>query len=90
MSDDELFRQCQKGDIGAFGELVRKHEGWLRSQLRDWTAADDLAQDAFVTAFRKIGSFRGDSSFEVWLRGLRRIIFGITSANAARTMWEGV
>ncbi|MEP4077247.1 RNA polymerase sigma factor [Haloferula sp.] len=74
ISNEELLRRCRKGDIDAFGELVRRHEGWLRgwlrSRLRDWTAADDLAQDAFVTAFKKIGDFRGDSSFETWLRGI--------------------
>jgi len=75
-SDEELLRLSRKGDIEAFGELVRANEGWLRawlrSQLRDWTAADDLAQDAFVTAFSKIRDFRGESSFEIWLRGIAK------------------
>ena len=44
--------------------------GMLRARLGDWTAADDLAQDAFVTAFRKLRDFRGDSSFESWLRAI--------------------
>lgn len=71
---EQLLHQSREGDLEAFSELVRRHQGWLRgllrSQLRDWTAADDLAQDAFVTAFRKIRNFRGDSSFETWLRGI--------------------
>jgi RNA polymerase sigma-70 factor (ECF subfamily) len=69
-----VITRSQAGDLDAFGQLVRTHEGWLRgwlrSQLRDWTAADDLAQDAFVTAFRKIREFRGDGSFESWLRSI--------------------
>ncbi|MBK1832127.1 sigma-70 family RNA polymerase sigma factor [Verrucomicrobiaceae bacterium R5-34] len=70
----ELIKRSQSGDLDAFGLLVRAHQGWLRGwlrgQLRDWTAADDLAQDAFVTAFKKIREFRGDGSFEAWLRSI--------------------
>lgn len=70
--DLDLIRRSQAGDQKAFGMLVRAHEGWLRAwlraQLHDWTAADDLAQDAFVTAFLKIREFRGEGSFEAWLR----------------------
>jgi RNA polymerase sigma-70 factor (ECF subfamily) len=60
--------------MDAFGCLVRLHEGWvrgfLRSRIRDWAAADDLAQDVFVTAFRRIRSYSGEASFEGWLRGI--------------------
>ncbi|MEP2775884.1 MAG: sigma-70 family RNA polymerase sigma factor [Luteolibacter sp.] len=70
--DLDFIKLSQAGDQKAFGMLVRAHEGWLRawlrSQLQDWTAADDLAQDAFVTAFLKIREFRGEGSFEAWLR----------------------
>lgn len=71
-SDLESIKRSQAGDQMAFRELVRAHEGWLRawlrSKLRDWTAADDLAQDTFITAFLKIRDFRGEGSFEAWLR----------------------
>lgn len=57
-----------------FGEIVRRHEGgiraFLRSRIRDWAAADDLAQDVFVTAFRKLKSFRNEAGIESWLRGI--------------------
>ncbi len=70
----KLIERSQAGDIDAFGKLVRANQGWLRSwlrgQLRDWTAADDLAQDTFVTAFKKIKQFRGDGSYESWLRSI--------------------
>lgn len=70
--DLEIIKRSQSGDMAAFRELVRAHEGWLRawlrSQLSDWTAADDLAQDTFVTAFLKIRDFRGEGSLEAWLR----------------------
>ncbi|MCW1916895.1 sigma-70 family RNA polymerase sigma factor [Luteolibacter sp. GHJ8] len=72
-----LVRQVQQrgpGWMEAFGQLVRHHEGWvrgfLRSRIRDWAAADDLAQDVFVTAFKRVKAYRGESSFEGWLRGI--------------------
>ena len=65
---------CQPGDLDGFSRLVREHEGWVRGYLRarinDWTAADDLVQEVFITAFRKLDSFKGDSSFESWLKGI--------------------
>lgn len=76
-SSDELLRRvrtCGPGWVEAFGELVRRHEGWirgfLRSRIRDWAAADDLAQDVFVTAFRRVKTFHSEASFESWLRGI--------------------
>lgn len=73
-SSDQVLQRSREGDLKAFGELVRQNEGWvrgfLRARIRDWSSADDLAQDVFVTAFRNIRGFRGDSSFETWLRGI--------------------
>ncbi|WP_193215093.1 sigma-70 family RNA polymerase sigma factor [Luteolibacter marinus] len=62
------------GWMEAFGELVRMNEGWVRgflyARIRDWSSADDLAQDVFVTAFRRVSTYRRDASFEAWLRGI--------------------
>jgi len=73
-TDNESLRELRKLDPAAFSDLVREHEGWVRgyfrARIRDWTAADDLAQDVFVTAFRGIRKFRGDSSVATWLRGI--------------------
>ncbi len=73
----DLLRRVQArgpGWMEAFGELVRLNEGWvrgfLRSRVRDWSAADDLAQEVFVTAFRRVKTFRGEAGFEGWLRGI--------------------
>jgi len=72
--NSQILERSRGGDLDAFGELVSMHEGWvrgfLRSRIRDWAAADDLAQEVFVTAFRKIRDFRGESEFEGWLRGI--------------------
>lgn len=65
-----LIKRSQFGGLDAFGELVRIHQGWLRGQLTDWTVADDLAQETFVTALKKIKQYRGDGRFESWLRSI--------------------
>lgn len=59
-------------DRDAFGQLVRRHQGMVRAQLRrllkgDATAADDLAQETFLLAWRKLGQFRGEARFSTWL-----------------------
>jgi len=55
----------------AFGELVRRHQALVRSMLhrmcRNHALADDLAQDTFIRAFEKVGSFKGTGSFKSWL-----------------------
>lgn len=59
-------------DPRAFEQLVRRHQGMVRAQLRrllhgDHAAADDLAQEAFLLAWRKLDQFRGEASFATWL-----------------------
>ncbi len=66
-----LVRRAQAGDLDAFGDLVdRNRRAVFRAALAavgSATEADDVAQDAFMTAFRKLGTFRGDSTFKTWL-----------------------
>lgn len=75
-NSEQLVRSSQQGDIDAFGRLILLNEGWLRAylrgRLRDRHAADDLAQDVFVTAFKCIREFRTGENFEAWLRGIAR------------------
>lgn len=70
-ADLELAERCQRGDAGAFEELYRLHAGRLyRLMLRmagSVQDAEDLLQDVFLQAHRKLGSFRGDSSLGTWL-----------------------
>jgi RNA polymerase sigma-70 factor (ECF subfamily) len=70
-SDLDLVRLAQAGDVEAFGELVeRNRRAVFRAALaavRSPAEADDVAQEAFVTAYRKLASFRGDSQFRTWL-----------------------
>ena len=56
----------------AFGELVRRHQSSVRATLRrltngDDALADDLAQEAFVLAWRNLASFRDEARFSTWL-----------------------
>ena len=70
-SDLDLVRRAQAGDTEAFGELVeRNRRAVFRAALAALGSpaeADDVAQEAFVTAFRKLGGFRGDSAFRTWM-----------------------
>jgi RNA polymerase sigma factor (sigma-70 family) len=73
MSDsDRLAESAAKGEIAAFAVLVRLHQGKLRAFLRrmargDAALADDLAQETFLEAYRKIAQFRGEGTFASWL-----------------------
>lgn len=70
-ADLELARRCQKGDAAAFEELYRQHAGRLYNlafrMAGSAQEADDLLQEVFLHAHRKLGSFRGDSSLGTWL-----------------------
>ncbi len=69
--DLELAQRCRHGDGEAFEELYRAHAGRLYNLVFRMAgsadAADDLLQDVFLHAHRKLGSFRGDSSLGTWL-----------------------
>jgi RNA polymerase sigma-70 factor (ECF subfamily) len=70
--DVELARRAALGERAAFGELVRRHSSAVRGLMRrlgaDPSLADDLAQDAFLTAFEQIAEFRGDGTFQAWVK----------------------
>ncbi len=67
----ELVRRAQAGDTDAFGALVdRNRRAVFRAALAALGSAadaEDVTQDAFVTAYYKLGSFRGDAAFRTWL-----------------------
>jgi RNA polymerase sigma-70 factor (ECF subfamily) len=69
--DLSLVRRAQAGDTDAFGALVeRNRRAVFRAAvaaLGSATDADDVAQEAFVLAYRKLASFRGESAFRTWL-----------------------
>jgi RNA polymerase sigma-70 factor, ECF subfamily len=72
MNESVLVARAAAGEASAFGALVRAHQSKLRGFLArlargDHALADDLAQDTFVEAYRKIAQFRGEGSFAGWL-----------------------
>ncbi len=73
VSSDEkqLIRECLAGRTEAFGELVIRYQDRLFNALVGVLGspddAHDIAQDAFVQAFQRLKSFRGDSAFYSWL-----------------------
>ena len=66
-----LVQRVQKGDKTAFDLLVRKYQHkvvkLVTRYLRDPSEAEDVAQEAFIKAYRAIPQFRGDSAFYTWL-----------------------
>ena len=69
--DMALVERCTRGELGAFAELYRTHSGRLFSvacrMLGNTADAEDLLQEIFLTAHRKLESFRGESSLGTWL-----------------------
>jgi RNA polymerase sigma-70 factor (ECF subfamily) len=69
-AESMLVRQAVSGDAGAFEELVRRYQHRIVNLTRvlgGGNDAEDLAQEAFLRAYRGLGRFRGDSAFHTWL-----------------------
>jgi RNA polymerase sigma-70 factor (ECF subfamily) len=69
--DGGLVDRARRGDGDAFGQLVLKYQhravNFARGILLQSADAEDVAQDAFIRAYRGLGRFHGDSSFRTWL-----------------------
>jgi RNA polymerase sigma-70 factor (ECF subfamily) len=70
-----LVARAAAGDRAAFAALVQGHQGYLRKLLGricrgDQGRADDLAQEAFLRAWRALPGFRGEARFRTWLTRL--------------------
>ncbi len=74
--ESAFIAQAQRGSIDAYAALVREHQApirrYLTRYLRDAVAADDLAQDVFVLAFRDLSAFEGRTRLAGWLFGIAR------------------
>jgi RNA polymerase sigma-70 factor (ECF subfamily) len=71
IDDQELVARVQKGDKKAFDILVLKYQNKtlkvISRYIRDPYEAQDVAQEAFIKAYRALAKFRGDSAFYTWL-----------------------
>ncbi len=69
--DQQLVERVQRGDKRAFDLLVLKYQhkilGLIVRFVHDAQEAQDVAQEAFIKAYRALGNFRGDSAFYTWL-----------------------
>ncbi len=75
----DLVDRCRRGELGAFEELYRAHSGRLFS-------AEDQLQEIFLSAHRKLESFRGESALGTWLYRLAmNQILDYVRSRAART-----
>ncbi|MFA4892392.1 RNA polymerase sigma factor [Brevundimonas sp.] len=74
-SDAELVSRALAGSDAAFSRLVERHQAAVRGFLRralggGWAEADDVAQDAFLAAWRSLRSLRDPSGVRAWLCGI--------------------
>ena len=71
ISDSVLVELCIGGQRDAFASLVQRHQDAVFNLAYRWTRdrdeAADLAQETFIRAYRKLGSYRTDRSFRNWL-----------------------
>ncbi|MDD5578596.1 MAG: RNA polymerase sigma factor RpoE [Methylobacter sp.] len=69
--DEELVLRVQQGDKSAYDLLVIKYQHKIiqlvNRYVKDPSEAQDVAQEAFIKAYRALGNFRGDSAFYTWL-----------------------
>ena len=86
--DQQLVERAQRGDKRAFELLVVKYQSKLARLLsrlvRDPAEVEDVAQEAFIKAYRALPSFRGDSAFYTWLYRI-----AISTAKNYLVAWGG-
>src|SRR5437868_12519320 len=79
VSELDLVRQCQAGQTDAFDQLVTRYRtrvfAMIYNMVHNEQDAWDLAQEAFVKAWKSIGRFKGKSSFYTWIY---RIVMNVT------------
>ena len=85
-----LVERARNGDLAAFETIYRTHAGRLYSvayrMLGNATDAEDMLQDVFLSAHRKLDSFRGDSALGTWLYRLAtNLCLDHLRSRAART-----
>ncbi|ATJ82269.1 RNA polymerase sigma factor RpoE [Halomonas beimenensis] len=70
-TDQQLVERAQKGDTRAFDLLVKKYQhkiiGLIGRYVHDQAEVQDVAQEAFIKAYRALGKFRAESAFYTWM-----------------------
>ena len=75
LTDAELVGRALAGSDAAFAQLVGRHQAGVRAFMRrmlasGWAEADDLAQEAFLAAWRSLRSLKEPAGFKTWLLGI--------------------
>ncbi len=77
-NDQHLVERAQAGDAAAFEALMKPYFASLRritySFCRDWTQADDLAQEALLKVFRSLSTFSADTDLRAWVYSVTRSV----------------
>ncbi|UCH35961.1 MAG: sigma-70 family RNA polymerase sigma factor [Armatimonadota bacterium] len=89
IADGEIVRRCLAGERDAFAELVQRHQrvvyGVAVRMLGKRDQAEDAAQEAFVRAYSRLSTFRGDCAVRVWLiRIVTRLCLDLLRARRRR------
>jgi len=89
LGGSDLVGRAAAGDVEAFEELYRVNVGRVYAlclrMAGDPTLAEELAQEAFVRAWQKLGSFRGASAFSTWLHRVTvNVVLGHRRSTARR------
>ena len=70
-TDQQLVERAQQGDTRAFDLLVKKYQhkiiGLIGRYVHDHAEVQDVAQEAFIKAYRALGKFRSESAFYTWM-----------------------
>lgn len=70
-TDQQLVERAQRGDTRAFDLLVKKYQhkilGLIGRYVQDHAEVQDVAQEAFIKAYRALGKFRAESAFYTWM-----------------------
>jgi RNA polymerase sigma factor (sigma-70 family) len=70
-TDTEIIERTLAGDTRIFSELVKRYQNFVFTITLRYTPnredAEEIAQDAFIKAFKSLGNFRGESKFSTWL-----------------------
>src|SRR5579884_1084300 len=89
VSDEELIRRVRGGDRRAYGEIVGRYQAAIirRAQriLRDPSAAEDAAQEAFVRAFSYLDTYDGKHRLYTWLA---RIVTNVCLSQLSGHQWQ--
>jgi RNA polymerase sigma-70 factor (ECF subfamily) len=96
LDDEELARAAKAGDVAAFGILVERHQrrvyGFMLRVTRRPATAEDLAQEAFLKAWRGLRTYDPDARFAPWLNRIGVNLVSDWASDARRSPireWDG-